>query len=362
MMLRYALLGCMTLLAIQPTAAQITLTPDDFPFQLGTSSYLNLDTSNEDGANTAAIEALIAQSGGGQTYDFTGIDFEFQLSGTVTVESGATGPGAGTDPLSQATQTAILPFSIEEEGTTVEGSVYTYLRLSDEEAFDLGGYFEGESDGMPISFTLTREPNGDRVAVFPYTFGTSWTSDFTESSFGTATVSKAYEVDGWGILIAPGVAGVPVLRVKITEERTTAGVTLTSVCYEFRAAQPVVAIACEGNDAFMEPPTASVNTYGAATTDAETPLEVGVSATFNSVYPNPIRDVATLEFEVPRRSDVHLIVYDVLGREVAVLANGVRAAGQHEEALNTASFAPGVYLARLTVDGQRWTRRLTVTH
>jgi hypothetical protein len=356
---RYLLLLVLCL-TIGTADAQITLTADDFPFQLGTSSYLSLETSNEDGANTAAIEALIAQSGGGQTYDFTGIDFEFELSGMVTVESGATGPGAGTDPLSQATQTAILPFSIEGDETTVEGTVYTYLQLTDDEAFDLGGYFEGESDGTPVSFTLTREPNGDRIAAFPYTFGTSWTSDFTESSFGTTTVSKTYEVEGWGTLIAPGVAGVPVLRVKVTEERTTAGVTLTSVCYEFRAAQPVVAIACEGDDTFMEPPTASVNTYGAATTDAEAPAEAGASATFSAVYPNPIRGAASLEFEVLQRSDVRLVVYDVLGREVAVLADGVRAAGEHREAFDAASLAPGVYLARLTVDGQHWTRRLTV--
>jgi hypothetical protein len=340
--------------------AQITLTPGDFPFQLGTNPYSNLDTANEDGANTDAIEAILAMSGENQTYDFTGIDFELLVEGDVTVEAGAVGPGAGTEPLSQATQTASLPFSIEEEGTVVEGTVYTYLRLTDEAAFDLGGFFDGESEGQPFTFSVAREPDGDRIADFDYTLGSSWNSAFTEVGFGSTPVTKQYEVDGWGTLVAPGIAGVPVLRVKVTEERTTAGFTFTTVCYEFRAAQPVMAIACEGNDTFMEPPTASVFTYGTTTTDAEATPATSTPA-LRAPYPNPARETTTLEFDMNHAGAVELVVYDVLGRPVRRVADGSRSAGRHAETLDTAGLAPGVYIARLTADGQHWTRRLVVT-
>jgi hypothetical protein len=45
---------------------------------------------------------------------------------------------------------------------------------------------------------------------------------------------------------------------------------------------------------------------------------------------------------------VDLRVYDVLGREVAVLVNGVQTAGTHSVTFNASSLATGVYMYRLT--------------
>jgi hypothetical protein len=57
---------------------------------------------------------------------------------------------------------------------------------------------------------------------------------------------------------------------------------------------------------------------------------------------------------------VRLGVFDLLGREVAVLLDGVRPAGRHAAALDASALAPGAYVARLTVGGQAVTRRLVV--
>jgi hypothetical protein len=49
-------------------------------------------------------------------------------------------------------------------------------------------------------------------------------------------------------------------------------------------------------------------------------------------------------------------VYDLLGREVAVLVNGEMSAGAHETNWNAASMPSGVYVYRLEttgIDGQR---------
>jgi hypothetical protein len=47
-------------------------------------------------------------------------------------------------------------------------------------------------------------------------------------------------------------------------------------------------------------------------------------------------------------SDVKLTVFDILGREVAVLVNERKAAGDYEVSFDAAGLASGVYVYRLT--------------
>ncbi len=46
-------------------------------------------------------------------------------------------------------------------------------------------------------------------------------------------------------------------------------------------------------------------------------------------FPNPFNPSTTIRFDLPEPADVSLVVYDVLGRKVAELANGYREAGYH---------------------------------
>ena len=78
-------------------------------------------------------------------------------------------------------------------------------------------------------------------------------------------------------------------------------------------------------------------------------------------YPNPMRGTATVAFAVPEAADVRLALYDVLGREVAVLLDGPVAAGHHEAAVSSGGLPSGVYVVRMTAGGGfAQTRRLTV--
>jgi hypothetical protein len=78
-------------------------------------------------------------------------------------------------------------------------------------------------------------------------------------------------------------------------------------------------------------------------------------------YPNPVGGSmgaarATVAFELPEASHVEVAVFDVLGRRVAVLAEGDRAPGRHEAVWAAAEAASGVYVVRLvaeTADGRR---------
>jgi hypothetical protein len=79
-----------------------------------------------------------------------------------------------------------------------------------------------------------------------------------------------------------------------------------------------------------------------------------------AVVPNPFADQATVSFGLPRPSRVRLAVYDVLGRELAVLVEGERAAGQHEAVLDGSRLPSGTYLVRLEAGGAVATRRVTL--
>ncbi len=68
-------------------------------------------------------------------------------------------------------------------------------------------------------------------------------------------------------------------------------------------------------------------------------------------YPNPFNPQTVLEFTLPTAGKVRLAVYDLLGREVARLADGVMAAGRHSVVFDGSRLASGVYLARLEGTG-----------
>ncbi|HYE95631.1 MAG TPA: T9SS type A sorting domain-containing protein [Rubricoccaceae bacterium] len=78
------------------------------------------------------------------------------------------------------------------------------------------------------------------------------------------------------------------------------------------------------------------------------------------VAPNPTRGATTLSLSIPYASAVRVGVYDGLGREVAALLSGERAAGRHEVAFDASALSPGVYFVRAEAGGAALTRALTV--
>jgi hypothetical protein len=68
--------------------------------------------------------------------------------------------------------------------------------------------------------------------------------------------------------------------------------------------------------------------------------------------PNPFGERATIGVSLPSAATLRIALVDVLGREVAVLADGPREAGRHDVAIDGATLRPSVYVARVWVDGQ----------
>ncbi|MGE5679505.1 MAG: T9SS type A sorting domain-containing protein, partial [Bacillota bacterium] len=66
-------------------------------------------------------------------------------------------------------------------------------------------------------------------------------------------------------------------------------------------------------------------------------------------YPNPFNPVTKIQYSIPKQSFVSLKVYDIIGREVAILVDENKQAGNYEIIFNAEELSSGVYFYRLDV-------------
>ena len=77
-------------------------------------------------------------------------------------------------------------------------------------------------------------------------------------------------------------------------------------------------------------------------------------------FPNPFNPITTIAYDLPQHAEVRLAVYDVLGREVAVLVEAMQPAGRHEVTVDARAWASGLYVYTVEAAGQRQTRRMVL--
>jgi hypothetical protein len=75
-------------------------------------------------------------------------------------------------------------------------------------------------------------------------------------------------------------------------------------------------------------------------------------------YPNPFNPVTTVSFDLPRSSHVELVVYNVLGQEVATLVNETLPAGRYVRTFTAGTLASGTYFYRIAAGSFLETRRM----
>ncbi len=77
-------------------------------------------------------------------------------------------------------------------------------------------------------------------------------------------------------------------------------------------------------------------------------------------YPNPFNPTTTIVYELPVTRFVRLSVVDLLGHEVALVEEGVRAAGRHVVVFDAARLASGAYFARLQAGSHTESRKMLI--
>jgi Secretion system C-terminal sorting domain len=89
-------------------------------------------------------------------------------------------------------------------------------------------------------------------------------------------------------------------------------------------------------------------------------LDVPASYALEQNYPNPFNPSTTIHYQIPNAGHVLLKVYDMLGREVATLVDGVKEVGFYSATFDGARLASGVYISRLTAGNYTKTMKMVL--
>ncbi len=132
---------------------------------------------------------------------------------------------------------------------------------------------------------------------------------------------------------------------------------------------PKVTYALEREITFTLPngaPASLISILGAGIYEDEVtsvePVDGEIPADFalEQNYPNPFNPSTTIEFSIERAQAITLTVYDVLGREVRVLADGVQPAGRYSVSFDGSGLAGGTYLYVLRTEQHVSVKKMTL--
>jgi hypothetical protein len=95
--------------------------------------------------------------------------------------------------------------------------------------------------------------------------------------------------------------------------------------------------------------TQTQNALGFVSVEEE-PSATVYSYSLSQNYPNPFNPATVINFSLPAQSNVKVIVYDALGNQIDVIADGVKSAGSHSIKWNAGNNASGIYFYKLEAD------------
>jgi len=77
-------------------------------------------------------------------------------------------------------------------------------------------------------------------------------------------------------------------------------------------------------------------------------------------YPNPFNPSTNIKFDIPKSSDVKLIIYDIAGREITKLVNEMLNAGSYEVSWDASNYTSGVYFYKLISENYIDTKKMVL--
>lgn len=97
-----------------------------------------------------------------------------------------------------------------------------------------------------------------------------------------------------------------------------------------------------------------------STDEGSPPETLPTTFTLRQNYPNPFNPYTRINFSVPYSSNISLVVYDGVGREVEVLAEGTYPPGPHYVEWDASEHPSGIYFYRLNTPEGTISRKMVV--
>lgn len=92
--------------------------------------------------------------------------------------------------------------------------------------------------------------------------------------------------------------------------------------------------------------------------DQREPPGIPVVAELHDNYPNPFNSSTTIEFTVGVQKNVRIDVYDVMGRKVQTLVNGIYPQGTHPAHFNAQALASGIYIYQMVTRNRTYQKKM----
>ena len=219
--------------------------------------------------------------------------------------------------------------------------------------------------GDLVVYTLTITNDGPSttsgvVARDRLPAGLEFVSAETTSTAGPC--STCGYVDTLGVWIVGQIPVGASATLKITAQVTEAGeITNTAEIIEGHLPD-LDSVFGDGDPSDDDQDSATLTASNAQAKSTATESETGVPTAFAVYqnYPNPFNPETTIPFAAPTQGHVRIAVYDLLGREVAVLIDDVVSAGRHEVRWQADNIPTGLYLVRLQSGSTVKTQRATL--
>lgn len=85
----------------------------------------------------------------------------------------------------------------------------------------------------------------------------------------------------------------------------------------------------------------------------------GINGEF-SVYPNPVVETAQVEFTLLQQSTVQLGIFDLLGKRIIQIYDGIMPLGPQNYSIDTQNLDNGVYFVKISIDGQEQVQKIQI--
>jgi hypothetical protein len=258
----------------------------------------------------------------------------------------------------------------------IDSTAATYFQISNSGVYILG-----------IATLVKNPPAADELTVIPYstpakfiplpaTYGTSSSSsdtlpyDVGGGIVAGAVTNRTYRVNGFGTLTFPNGRVSSALRVDATTELLIVyqGIVFLRT-YEhdlnFVTQDLSQVYFTDLDTAYVSGTTNVLHVKyqirtGTTTAIGKSPAFSPTRYSLEQNYPNPFNPSTTIQYDLPQKSSVSLVVYNSLGQQVASLVDGEEEVGSHAVRLDGSKLASGVYYYRLAAGNFVATKKLVL--